>query len=356
VSRSAPASSPSAPVPGLRHVTDTVPGLRRRRAGKTWRILDADGRPVTDRRTHERVRALVIPPAWTDVWICPLPHGHIQATGRDARGRKQYIYHDRWRLVRDADKFARLPAFGRALPRIRRQVAADLRRQGHVREKILAAMVRLLETTLIRVGNEEYARTNRSYGLITLRARHAIVRGGEIRLRFKGKSGRVHRIDLLDPSLARLMRGLRELPGQELFHYVAPDGEVRVIDSDAVNAYLREAGGEEFSAKDFRTWAGTLLAAGHLSAEALHESRPRKTSVVAAVKAVAERLRNTPAVCRRSYIHPAVIEAYLAGRTLPALAVVAPAPHGTEFRPPGRGLSPGETALLTLLRREARHA
>lgn len=343
-------------VPGLRHVSDTAPGLRRRRAGKNWRIRDADGRPVTDAPTLARIRALAIPPAWTDVWICPLPHGHIQATGRDARGRKQYRYHDRWRLVRDADKFARLPAFGRALPRIRRRVAADLRRQGLVREKILAAMVRLLETTLIRVGNEEYARTNRSYGLTTLRARHAMVRGGEIRLRFNGKSGRVHRIDLLDPSLARLVRGLRELPGQELFHYIAPDGDVRLIDSEAVNTYLREAGGEEFSAKDFRTWAGTLLAAGHLAASALDETRPRKASVVNAVKAVAERLRNTPAVCRRSYIHPAVIQAYLKGRTLPALAVVAPAPDGAGFRPPGRGLSPGETALLALLRRETRKA
>lgn len=343
-------------MPGLRHVSDDKPGLRRRRAGKNWRYFDAEDAPVTDPATLERVRALVIPPAWTDVWICPLPHGHIQATGRDARGRKQYLYHERWRLVRDADKFARLTAFGHALPRIRRQVAADLRRKGLVREKVLAAMVRLLETTLIRVGNEEYARTNRSYGLSTLRARHATVRGGEIRLRFRGKSGRVHRIDLLDPSLARLVRGLRELPGQELFHYIAPDGEVRVIDSDAVNTYLREAGGEEFSAKDFRTWAGTLLAAGHLAAGALHETRPRKASVVAAVKAVAERLRNTPAVCRRSYIHPAIIQAYLQGRTLPALAVVAPDPDGAGLHPPGRGLSPGETALLALLRREAQDA
>ena len=342
---------------GLRHADDRKPGFARRRAGAGWSFLDASGRRIDDPDTIGRIRRLAIPPAWTAVWICPFAGGHIQATGRDARGRKQYRYHEDWRATRDAGKYGRLVAFGRALPRIRRRVASDLRRAGLGREKVLAAMVRLLETTLMRVGNEEYARQNGSYGLSTLRNRHVAVRGGVVHFRFKGKSGRRHELDLEDPVLARLVRRLRELPGQELFQYLAYDGTVQNIGSADVNAYLREAGGEDFSAKDFRTWAGTVLAALFLAGRRIQETGPRKATVLRAVEAVAARLGNTPAVCRRSYIHPAVIEGYLQGRavTLPPAALPLP----TDGTPPplpraATRLSAEETAVLDFLRREAR--
>ena len=338
---------------GLRHADDCAPGYTRRRAGTGWRFLDTNGRRIANPETIARLRRLAIPPAWTAVWICPFANGHIQATGRDARGRKQYRYHEDWRATRDAGKYGRLVAFGRALPRIRRRVAADLRRPGLGREKVLAAMVRLLETTLIRVGNEEYARHNHSYGLSTLRNRHVAVRGGVVHFRFKGKSGRRHELDLEDPVLARLVRRLRELPGQELFQYLAGDGTVQNVGSADVNAYLREAGGEDFSAKDFRTWAGTVLAALFLAARRAKETKPRKATVLRAIEAVAARLGNTPAVCRRSYIHPAVMDGYLQGRT------VAPLPAAPADAPPrlphaATRLSAGEAAVLDFLRREAR--
>jgi DNA topoisomerase-1 len=345
---------------GLRHADDRRPGFSRQRFGAGWVFRDADGRRIREADTLERLRRLAVPPAWTDVWICPRADGHIQATGRDARGRKQYRYHADWRATRDAGKYGRLVAFGRALPRIRRRVAADLRRRGLGREKVLAVMVRLLETTLIRVGNEEYARQNRSYGLSTLRNRHARVRGAEVRFRFRGKSGRVHEIGLHDERLARLVRRLRELPGQDLFQYLDDSGAVHDIGSADVNDYLREAGGEAFSAKDFRTWAGTVLAALFLARASAEELRPLKKTMVRAVEAVAAGLGNTPAVCRRSYIHPAVFDAYLAGRVarVPAQPSLSASVASKADEAPSRlpraatRLSAEESAVLAFLRRE----
>ncbi len=357
----------AAPSPSpLRHVDDRRPGLRRRRVRDTWRIHDQEGRVVRDAATLDRIRRLAIPPAWTDVWICPLPHGHIQATGRDAKGRKQYRYHADWLALRAEDKYARLIRFGRTLPRIRRRVARDFRRPGLGREKVLAAMVRLLETTLIRVGNEEYARANRSYGLSTLRNRHARVRGGRVEFRFTGKSGRAHEIDLEDTRLAKIIRRLRDLPGQDLFQYVGDAGEVVNIGSADINAYLHETAGEEFSAKDFRTWAGTVLAALFLAKRHEREARPTKRSVVRAIEEVAARLGNTVAVCRKSYIHPAVIEAYLAGevvRVPPSVipqveAEVADLESGKVVKKalprPATGLGEEEAAVLAFLREHVR--
>jgi DNA topoisomerase-1 len=245
---------------GLRYVNDAMPGIRRRRAGRGFTYAGTDGRRLTDRRVLARIRALAIPPAWTDVWICPIARGHLQATGRDARGRKQYRYHARWREVRDEAKYGRMVAFGQALPRIRRRVEADLALPGLPRERVLAAVVRLLEKTAVRVGNEEYARENRSFGLTTLRNRHAEVGTSRIRFRFRGKGGKETEVELNDRRLARIVARCQELPGQALFTYLDEDGEPRTVDSADVNEYLREISGEEFTAKDFRTWAGTVLA------------------------------------------------------------------------------------------------
>jgi DNA topoisomerase-1 len=244
---------------GLRYVSDAMPGIRRRRAGRGFTYAGTDGRRLTDRRVLARIRALAIPPAWTDVWICPIARGHLQATGRDARGRKQYRYHARWREVRDEAKYGRMVAFGQALPRIRRRVEADLALPGLPRERVLAAVVRLLEKTAVRVGNEEYARENRSFGLTTLRNRHAEVGTSRIRFRFRGKGGKETEVELNDRRLARIVARCQELPGQALFTYLDEDGEPRTVDSADVNEYLREISGEEFTAKDFRTWAGTVL-------------------------------------------------------------------------------------------------
>lgn len=305
---------------GLRYVNDGEPGLARVAAGEHFRYADTRGRRITDSATLARIKRLAIPPAWTEVWIAPHPHGHIQATGRDARGRKQYRYHADWRATRDESKYQRMLAFARALPRIRRGVARDLRRRGLGREKILAAMVSLLETTLVRVGNEEYARANGSIGLSTMRDRHAHVKGGRIEFRFKGKSGKHHHLQLTDPQLARIVRRAQELPGQELFQYVDEGGRTVDVKSDDVNDYLRSIAGEEFSAKDFRTWAGTVLAAVALRQfEGFETKAQAKRNVVAAIENVARRLGNTPAVCRKSYIHPAIIEGYLDGRTAAVL-------------------------------------
>ena len=352
--------------PGLRLVDDRRPGLTRRLRRGVWRFFDQEGRAVTDAATIERIRKLAIPPAWTDVWICPLPHGHIQATGRDLRGRKQYRYHAEWRTHREENKYARLLDFGHALPVIRKRVARDFRRPGLGREKVLAAMVRLLETTLIRVGNEEYARWNRSYGLSTLRNRHAKVRGDHVLFWFKGKSGRVHEIDLQDERLAKIVRRLRDLPGQELFQYLDADGAVVNVGSAEINAYLRETAGEEFSAKDFRTWAGTVLAALFFARQRAREPRPTKRSVVRAIKEVAARLGNTVAVCRKSYIHPAIMEAYLEGevvrmaeRMIPQVeAELAELESGKVVKKalprPATSLGAEEAAVLKFLRRRAR--
>jgi DNA topoisomerase-1 len=299
---------------GLIHVSDLDPGIRRRRAGRSFGYRDASGAPLTDRATAERIRALAIPPAWTDVWISPSARGHIQATGRDARGRKQYIYHPRWRQTRDAHKFDRLIAFGRALPKLRARVDKDLARRGLPREKVLAAVIRVMEITLIRVGNEEYAKANKSFGLTTLRGRHATVGAAGAVFEFRGKSGKVHKTGFNDRRLARVVKACQDLPGQRLFQYLDDDGQRHAIESADVNAYLREAIGEDFSAKDFRTWAGTVAAARALALCAdCGSATEAKRNVNTCVKAVAGLLGNTAAVCRAAYIHPAVLAAYEAG-------------------------------------------
>ncbi len=293
-----------------------MPGIRRIRSGSGFRYVDAGGRTIRDEDALGRIRSLAIPPAWTDVWICPRPDGHLQATGRDARGRKQYRYHPRWRDVRDETKYGRMNAFGLALPRVRARVARDLARPGLPREKVLAAVVRLLETTLIRVGNEEYARANGSFGLTTMRDRHARISGATVRFEFRGKSGVRRAVDLHDRRLARIVRRCRDVPGQELFQYLDPDGRRHSVDSTEVNDYLRRIAGREFTAKDFRTWYGTVLAARALQEfQGFDRKTQAKKKIVRAIDQVAVRLGNTRAVCRKCYVHPAVLEAYL-DRTL----------------------------------------
>jgi DNA topoisomerase I len=324
---------------GLRYVNEGDPGITREPAARDFRYRDAHGRRITDARTLGRIKRLAIPPAWTEVWICPNENGHIQATGRDARRRKQYRYHPDWRATRDQSKYERMIAFAQALPRIRRRITRDLRRRGLGREKVLATMVRLLETTLVRVGNEEYARTNGAFGLSTMRDRHAKVKRDTVEFSFRGKSGKYHRIALHDPGIARIVQQVQDLPGQELFQYVDAEGRTQDIKSDDVNAYLRDIAGEEFSAKDFRTWAGTVLAAIALQQfEAFETKTQAKKNLVAAVERVAQRLGNTPAVCRKCYIHPAILDSYLTGATIrvmlkkteAALAYGLPALSGAE--------------------------
>ena len=318
---------------GLDYVSEGGPGIRRQRAGKGWRFIDTAGGTIRDREAIARIRALAIPPAWRDVWICPDPLGHIQATGRDAKGRKQYRYHARFREVRDGAKYGRMLAFARVLPRVRRRVARDLARDELSREKVLAALVRLLETTLIRVGNEEYARKNRSFGLTTLRRAHASVSGPDVRFRFRGKSGKDHVIAVRDRRLAAIVEQCRRARGPALFQF-AHRGRPRRVDSGDVNRYLREITGRDFTAKDFRTWAGTVLAANALA------RRPGAASVAqarrharAAVETVAERLGNTPAICRKSYVHPAVIDAYLDGTLAEGLQAAGPSdPEAARLR------------------------
>ena len=309
------AEAESAKAAGLRHVCDErTPGIRRVGTHPRFRYVDANGRPVTATRELARIKALVIPPAWTNVWICADPRGHLQATGRDARGRKQYRYHSRWREVRDEVKYGKLVAFAKALERIHQRTAADLRKRALPREKVLAAVVCLLEKTLIRIGNEEYAKQNGSIGLTTMRDSHAKINGTKVRFEFRGKSGIHHAVDLHDARLARIVKACRDLPGYELFQYVDERGARQVIDSADVNAYLRDITGDNFTAKDFRTWAGTLLAARELSATPRFASQAEaKRNIVRAVEAVARRLGNTKSVCRKSYIHPVVFDAYLSG-------------------------------------------
>ncbi|HEY7239026.1 MAG TPA: DNA topoisomerase IB [Burkholderiales bacterium] len=286
----------------------------RRRRGKVFHYRHAGGGPVRDPRTLGRIRALAIPPAWRDVWICSADDGHLQATGRDARHRKQYRYHRRWREVRDDTKYGRLIGFAAALPRIRRRVARDLARPGLPREKVLATVVRLLETTRARIGNEEYARENESFGLTTLRERQVRVHGSRLRFRFRGKSGVEHAIELEDRRLAAIVRHMQDLPGEELFQYVDDEGETRRIESADVNAYLKEISGEDFTSKDFRTWAGTVLATRALYRIGTFETQAEaKRNVVRAIEAVARALGNTKAVCRKCYIHPEILESYLEG-------------------------------------------
>jgi len=305
----------------LRHVSDDAPGITRQKARQGFNYRDIHGELIADMETLGRIKSLAIPPAWTDVWICRSANGHIQATGRDARVRKQYRYHPRWRQTRDETKYGRMLMFSRALPRIRWRVEADLRRHGLPREKVVAAIVRLLELTLFRIGNSEYSKSNKSFGLTTLRHRHAIVEGGEIRLSFRGKSGVRHDGHLRDRRLARIVKNCRDLPGYELFQYLDAEGHRHAVDSADVNEYLREVSGEDITAKDFRTWAGTQLAAmalAHFSE--LDGETPANSSIVRAVEQVAKHLGNTAAVCRKCYIHPAVFDGYLDGTLVRTLA------------------------------------
>jgi DNA topoisomerase I len=309
----------SSKLAGLRYMTDAKPGIVRKRWGKTFRYYDPHGDLIRDQVTLARIKSLAIPPAWTDVWICPSHNGHLQATGRDAKKRKQSRYHPRWREVRDETKYERMKIFGEALPVIRERVEHDLSLPGLPREKILATIVRLLETTYIRVGNEEYARENHSYGLTTMRTRHVAVEGSTVRFKFQGKSGKRHTIDLNDRRLARIVKRCLDLPGYELFQYVDDDGSVHSVDAADVNDYLRAISGQPFTAKDFRTWAGSVGACSLLREfEAFDSERQAKKNIVQAVASVAELLGNTPAVCRKCYVHPAVLECYLCGEMLNA--------------------------------------
>ena len=335
---------------GLRYTNDDQPGIRRKRSGRGFAYTDRDGVPIRDKGELGRIRRLAIPPAWTDVWISPSPIGHIQATGRDGRGRKQYRYHERWREVRDEAKYGRLIDFAKALPRIRKRVDADLARPGVPRERVLATAVRILDQTFMRVGNSEYARENGSFGLTTLRSRHVEVVGSRILFRFRGKSGKDHEVDVRDRRLARVVARLEHLPGQELFRYLDDDGEPHAIGSEDVNAYLGEISGEDLTAKDFRTWAGTVLAARALAelGSARNERVARKR-IVQAVDVVAARLGNTRAVCRKCYVHPAIIDTYEAGGLPAAL-------RRPERSSKGLGLSTHETAVAAMLTRATRRA
>jgi DNA topoisomerase-1 len=336
----------SAQEAGLRYVNDSKPGITRKRRGNEFQYLCPDGHPLTDHNELIRVKRLGIPPAWIDVWICPVPNGHLQATGRDARGRKQYRYHSRWREVRDATKYDRMIAFGEALPAIRRRVARDIKQAGLPRTKVLATVVRLLETTLIRVGNDEYAKENKSYGLTTMRNRHVKLRGPRMSFEFRGKGGKRHTIDVHDPYLAKIVRRCRDLPGQEIFGYVDEEGNPQDVTSGDVNDYLREVTGQEFTAKDFRTWAGTKLAAIALQEfEKFRSPREAKRNIKAAVEAVAKMLGNTPAICRKCYVHPAVMEAYLGGTLAETLRQRARAKLASSLHK----LKPEEAAVMMLI-------
>lgn len=336
---------------GLRYVSDHGPGIRREGKGvKDFRYIGPTGKVVRDAGTLRRIRSLVIPPAWKDVWICPLEEGHIQATGIDARGRKQYRYHPHWREARDETKFHRMIAFGKALPGIRRATKKHLGMKGLPREKVLAALVQLLEKTLIRVGNAEYARDNKSYGLTTILDKHVQVKGGRVHFEFTGKSGVDHAVDLNDQRLAPIIKACQDLPGQELFAYTAPDGHVVDVSSADVNAYLKEITGEEFTAKDFRTWNATVLAAKALQEVETFDSQTQaKKNVLRAVEEVAKRLGNTRSVCRKCYIHPAVIDAYMDGSLLETLAQRARA----EMKGL-KALRPEEAAVLAFLQERLR--
>lgn len=305
---------------GLRYVNDDRPGYSRKRNGDDFEYFDTDGKPIRDEQRVLRIKRLAIPPAWTDVWICPSVNGHIQATGRDARRRKQYRYHERWREVRDENKYEKMVLFGQAIARIRKRVEEDLSLPGLPRNKVLATVVQLLERTFIRVGNEEYARDNKSYGLTTMRDHHVQVKGSKLRFRFRGKSGINHDVDVSDRRIARIISKLQDLPGQDLFQYVDEEGEVRDLTSQDVNDYLREITGEDFTAKDFRTWAGTVMAAIALQAVGGFETKKQaKANIKNAISAVSKMLGNTPAICRKCYIHPAVLESYLSGNAIEGL-------------------------------------
>ena len=333
---------------GLRYVSDAAPGITRRRHGKGWSYKDTEGETIRDRRVRDRIEGLVIPPAWSEVWICPDPDGHLQATGRDERGRKQYRYHPRFREARDRSKFSRLVMFGLNLPRLRARIDRDLRLDGLPRRKTLAAAVRVLDATPMRIGNEKYARLNESYGLTTMRERHVEIEEGLIHFRYRGKSGKEQRVGIADPELAQVLRECCEVPGWELFKYFDEDGAKRTITSDDVNDYLRSVSGYDFTAKDFRTWAGTVRAVSVLLELGPGEDeQDRRSRAAQAVRLVAADLGNTPATCRSYYIHPAVLDAYQRGTLTPLLRSIRNAP-----RPPSaEGLRDDEWPVMALLPR-----
>ena len=354
--RSQPIINPvqAARAAGLRYCTDASQGISRQRHGRGFTYHWPDGATVRDRPTRARIKSLAVPPAWTAVWICPDARGHLQATGRDAKGRKQYRYHPLWRAFRDDTKFGRMVAFGEALPGLRAHLARDIERGGFTREHVLATVLRLLDTTCIRVGNEEYARDNHSFGLTTLRTRHVRVRGSIIRFAFRGKSGQRHDVTIHDRRLARIVARCQDLPGHLLFEYLESDGQVHGISSDDVNARLRELTGSDFTAKDFRTWSGTVLVARALcDLGAADSATQAKHNIAAAIGVAARHLGNTPAICRKSYVHPGIIAAYEEG-----IVVGGAASHdeaSAPLHPPTTELSDDERAVLQMLRHPRVH-
>jgi len=331
---------------GLRYVSDDMPGIRREKSGHGFRYRYPIGDIVQESEVLNRIKSLAIPPAWREVWICPDPAGHLQATGRDDRKRKQHRYHPRWREVRDETKYGRMIAFGKALPKVRKRVLRDLALRGLSRNKVLAAVVRLLEVSLIRVGNEEYARENDSFGLTTMRDRHVDVNGATIEFNFRGKSGKWHKVGIRDRGLAKVVKSCQDLPGQELFQYVDEQGKRQDVKSTDVNEYLREIGGQDFTAKDFRTWAGTVLGAMALREFEQFDSKAQaKKNIVQAIENVAMRLGNTPAVCRKCYVHPEIIDSYLDGTLVRTLKGRAEEQLATSLKT----LTPEEGAILGLL-------
>jgi DNA topoisomerase I len=331
---------------GLTYVTDEAKGITRERDGDSFKYSKSTGQPVTDEATLERIRKLAIPPAWTDVWICPKPSGHLQATGRDARGRKQYRYHPQFREVSEQTKYEHMLEFARALPAIRAKVAEHMALRGLPREKVLATVVHLLETTLIRVGNDDYARQNESYGLTTLRNKHVKVEGTQLRFQFKGKSGKMWKLQIKDRRVAKIVKGCQDLPGQELFAYVDEEGQARDVTSADVNAYLREITGSDITAKDFRTWAGTVMAALALQEfEQFDTKATQKKNLKAAIERVAARLGNTPTICRKCYVHPEILNSYAEGQLLLEIKQEVEG----ELRDDLAALKPEEAAVLGLL-------
>lgn len=335
----------------LVYVHDTGPGIRRERAGTGFYYRDSKGRRLRDAKQLARIRALAIPPAYEDVWICPNPNGHLQATGRDARGRKQYRYHERWREIRDANKYEEMIEFGRLLPELRVRIADDMAKRGLCREKVIATIIELLQTTLIRIGNEDYAKENKSYGLTTLRNRHVAIEGSTLRFEFKGKSGKAWKLKLHDRRIARVVKACHDLPGQELFQYFDEDGNRHAISSSDVNSYLKDIAARDVTAKHFRTWAGTLLAAIALSRSPPPASTSAAKKIIkAAIEEVAKRLGNTPTICRKCYVHPEVVAAYLEGECISVDSSEAQIGTGLE------GLKSEEDRLLTFLDRRLKKA
>lgn len=332
---------------GLLYVTDAAPGIQRKRHGKHFRYLGLDGKTLQQEAELERIKALKIPPAWNNVWICPQSQGHLQATGRDAKGRKQYRYHDRWREVRDEAKYDQLIPFGECLPHLRQQVDMDLDMSGLSQARVLATIIRLLDITLIRVGNEEYAQSNHSYGLTTLRNRHASIQGDTIHLHFQGKRGLKHTVDIHDKELARIVKRCRDLPGQELFQYIDHDGSKHSVNSSDVNDYLRAITGQDFTAKDFRTWGGTVVVMHTLRelGDFTQESQAKK-HISQAIQTAAQHLGNTSAICRKCYVHPGLLTAYLDGSLLTYLNThPRRVKQGADWE-----LHPDEALLLAFLR------